>query len=249
MYKSGITYRIISDHLGSPRLVVNIADGSVAQRMDYDEFGRILNQSPAAFQPFGFAGGLLYGRTDTVFPRASQQQNLVAFGARLYDPELGRWISRDPIGFAGGDTNLFGYVANDPVNFVDPSGLARCTFNGETLTCTSNDGVTTVSVNAFTSQFSQDTTNGAIPAGTYDIRKLPDSRYGTWFLDPGAISRGLYRVGLARGGFNIHAPGNASNGCVTAPRSNNSAGDIYNLNQLLTNELGHNTLVVPSISP
>lgn len=42
--------------------------------------------------------------------------------ARDYDPETGRWLSKDPIGFAGGDTNLFGYVANDPVNWVDPEG-------------------------------------------------------------------------------------------------------------------------------
>jgi uncharacterized protein RhaS with RHS repeats len=47
----------------------------------------------------------------------------VRFGARDYDPETGRWTAKDPIGFAGGDTNLYGYVANDPVNWVDPLGL------------------------------------------------------------------------------------------------------------------------------
>ena len=35
----------------------------------------------------------------------------------------GRFISKDPIGFAGGDVNLYGYVLNDPVNFIDPIGL------------------------------------------------------------------------------------------------------------------------------
>lgn len=39
-------------------------------------------------------------------------------------PETGRWTARDPIGFAGGDTNLYGYVLSDPINFVDPTGLA-----------------------------------------------------------------------------------------------------------------------------
>nr|BFD67005.1 hypothetical protein HAGR004_20270 [Bdellovibrio sp. HAGR004] len=48
---------------------------------------------------------------------------LVRFGARDYDPEVGRWTSKDPILFNGGDTNLYGYVANDPVNFIDPMGL------------------------------------------------------------------------------------------------------------------------------
>ena len=58
MIKGGVTYRIITDHLGSPRLVVNAANGAVAQRMDYDEFGNVLQDTSPGFQPFGFAGGL-----------------------------------------------------------------------------------------------------------------------------------------------------------------------------------------------
>jgi uncharacterized protein RhaS with RHS repeats len=46
----------------------------------------------------------------------------VRFGARDYDPEIGRWTTKDPIRFAGGDPNLYGYVLNDPVNLVDPNG-------------------------------------------------------------------------------------------------------------------------------
>lgn len=44
-------------------------------------------------------------------------------GARDYDPETGRWTSKDPILFRGGDTNLYGYVLADPINLIDPSGL------------------------------------------------------------------------------------------------------------------------------
>lgn len=44
---------------------------------------------------------------------------------RHYDPETGRWTSKDPILFDGGDTNLYGYVLNDPINFVDDQGLQR----------------------------------------------------------------------------------------------------------------------------
>jgi hypothetical protein len=47
------------------------------------------------------------------------------YRARWYDPGQGRFLSEDPIGFAGGDTNLYAYVGNDPVLFADPLGLQR----------------------------------------------------------------------------------------------------------------------------
>jgi len=111
MVKGGVTYRLLSDHLGSPRLVVDVTSGAIVQRMDYDEFGQVITDTNPGFQPFGFAGGL-YDR-DT---------KLVRFGARDYDAETGRWTTEDPIGFHGGDTNLYGYVLNDPVNLLDPVG-------------------------------------------------------------------------------------------------------------------------------
>jgi hypothetical protein len=42
---------------------------------------------------------------------------------RIYDPLAGVWLSRDPIGFAGGDWNLYRFVFNNPVTWIDPSGL------------------------------------------------------------------------------------------------------------------------------
>ena len=48
--------------------------------------------------------------------------NEYAGPVRDYDPETGRWTSKDPILFAGGDTNLYGYVLADPINFIDPDG-------------------------------------------------------------------------------------------------------------------------------
>jgi RHS repeat-associated protein len=111
MVKGGVTYRIISDHLGSPRIIINTATGQVVQQMDYDEFGNLINDTNPAFQPFGFAGGLY-----------DQHTKLIRFGARDYDAETGRWTAKDPIRFKSEDTNLYGYVLNDPVNFIDPSG-------------------------------------------------------------------------------------------------------------------------------
>ncbi len=52
MVRGGITYRIITDHLGSVRLVVDVSTGMIAERIDYDEFGRVLGDSNAGFQPF-----------------------------------------------------------------------------------------------------------------------------------------------------------------------------------------------------
>ena len=46
-------------------------------------------------------------------------------GGIIYDSFTGKWTAKDPIGFAGGDSNLYGYVLNDPVNLVDPWGLVN----------------------------------------------------------------------------------------------------------------------------
>jgi RHS repeat-associated protein len=110
MLKDGVNYRFIKDHLGSIRFVMNAADGSVAQKIVYDEWGKVISDSNPGFQPFGFGGGLY--DADTGFVR---------FGARDYDPETGRWTSKDPILFNGG-INLYRYNFNDPVNFVDVTG-------------------------------------------------------------------------------------------------------------------------------
>lgn len=69
-------------------------------------------QNQDEFVDIGFAGGLY-----------DQDTRLIRFGARDYDPEIGRWTSKDPILFAGGTSNLYEYALNDPVNYVDLNGL------------------------------------------------------------------------------------------------------------------------------
>lgn len=122
MIKGGVTYRIIADHLGSPRLVVNATNGQVAQRLDYDEFGSILADSNPGFQPFGFAGGIY-----------DQHTKLLHFGERDYDPQAGRWTAKDPIGFSGSPSNLYEYVMNDPVNSRDSNGLGVVKIRNDTM--------------------------------------------------------------------------------------------------------------------
>ena len=111
MEKGGVTYRILSDHLGSVRLVVDASTGAVAQRLDYDEFGVVLTDTAPGFQPFGFAGGIY-----------DHQTKLVRFGARDYDAEVGRWTSKDPVLFRRYEMNPHVYVDNDPVNWIDSTG-------------------------------------------------------------------------------------------------------------------------------
>jgi RHS repeat-associated protein len=110
MIRGGATYRIICDHIGSPRLVVDVQSGVVAQRMNYDEWGVVTEDSNPGFQPFGF-GGRLYD-ADSGFLR---------FGVRDYDPRVGRWTSRDPLRILGG-VNLYSYSFNDPINKFDGDG-------------------------------------------------------------------------------------------------------------------------------
>ena len=113
--RNNATYRLLTDHVGSVLRAVNVADSSdVAFAAEYTAFGeQTVTTGNADFVPFGFAGGL-----------SDAQTGLVRFGARDYDPSVGRWTSKDPILFDGGQANLYVYVNNDPVNLTDPEGRA-----------------------------------------------------------------------------------------------------------------------------
>jgi RHS repeat-associated protein len=135
MITNGKEYRIISNQVGTPIYVVDASSGQVVEFENMDEFGysasgematmasaSSASNSTTSMLPFGFAGGLYDGDT-----------GLVHMGAREYDPETGRWLQRDPILFnipgtvpgATGpvQTNLYAYTLNDPINFIDPTGL------------------------------------------------------------------------------------------------------------------------------
>lgn len=105
----GANYFYTRDHLGSVREVLDAA-GVVQSRYAYDPFGArtvLLENVPA---PFGFTGHFRHARS-----------GLSLAYWRTYDNRFARWLSRDPLGEAGG-VNLYGYVENDPLNLVDPLG-------------------------------------------------------------------------------------------------------------------------------
>ena len=108
---SGTRYHLAYDQAGTLRAVFD-ANGAPVKVIEYDTFGNVITDTAPDFEvPFGFAGGLF-----------DRDTGLVRFGHRDYDPDTGRWTAKDPIGFGGGDTDLYGYVLSDPVNFVDPVG-------------------------------------------------------------------------------------------------------------------------------
>src|SRR5262249_39408390 len=119
MLKDGVTYALVADVVGSVRLVVDATTGMVAQRLDYDEFGRVLLDTSPGFQPFGFGGGIYDATT-----------GLVRLGARDYDASVARWTNKDALLFAGGDTDLYAYAGSDPINRADPTGLDWLTADG-----------------------------------------------------------------------------------------------------------------------
>ena len=100
---------LLADHLGTTRDVVDDS-GALVRHYVFDSYGNLAGST--AHTLIMFAGREYDSLTGLYYVRA-----------RWYDPAVGRWTSEDPIGFAGGDTNLSRYVGNSPVNYTDPSGL------------------------------------------------------------------------------------------------------------------------------
>jgi RHS repeat-associated protein len=114
--ESGInagTYFYTRDHLGSIREVID-SSGAVRTRYSYDPYGRRSKLAGDLDVDFGFAG--LYCLTEP---------SLCLARFRAYDPDLGRWLSRDPLRQAELEegANLYAYVKNNPINATDLLGL------------------------------------------------------------------------------------------------------------------------------
>ena len=109
-YQSNAPYFYMRDHLGSIREMVD-ASGTAVARYDYDPWGRSTTVIGTNKPDFNFTG---------LYNHAKSGLDLAVY--RAYDPDLGRWLNRDPIGEPGG-VNLYRYVANDSPNQTDHLGL------------------------------------------------------------------------------------------------------------------------------
>jgi RHS repeat-associated protein len=120
---AGTTNWFFTDNQGSVRDVIQatVVSGGTSDayvvatdvdNINYDPFGNIIYQSAPTAQPrFGYNG--------TQYDAATGMNYMTR---RWYDPVNGNWLSQDPIGFAGGQTNTSEFVGNSPTNYTDPSG-------------------------------------------------------------------------------------------------------------------------------
>jgi len=102
----------LTDHLGTIRDII----GSENTHLIYDAFGNLISGT----------NPLLFGYTGKAFDTDTQLQNNIN---RWYDATIGRWLSTDPIGFEGNDTNLYRYVSNSSLIKSDSFGLEECYIN------------------------------------------------------------------------------------------------------------------------
>lgn len=101
----------LSDALGSTVSLTD-ASGAITNSYQYEPFGRSASEGAPSANSMQFTG------------RENDGTGLQYFRARYYMPGLHRFVSEDPIGFGGGDTNLYAYVFSNPTGYTDPSGVA-----------------------------------------------------------------------------------------------------------------------------
>jgi len=110
MIKGANKYYYSKDGLGS---VVNLTDsqGTITESYTYDEYGNLTSAPSQVGNRYLYTGR-----------EYDPETGLYYYRARYYDPSIGKFLQTDPVGYSGG-INLYTYVGNNPVNFVDPWGL------------------------------------------------------------------------------------------------------------------------------
>ena len=104
----------VNDYLCSVRVVTD-ARGEVLERNDYSGFGKRLTSSAGSANRYRFSG-----KEEQSFAGVPWQD----FGARMYDPDLARWTTPDPLAEKYPGISPYVYCNSNPVNYVDPDGEA-----------------------------------------------------------------------------------------------------------------------------
>lgn len=221
LWRAGNTYFYMQDRLGN---VIGLMDGAgaVVATYQYDPWGNTINATGSIAQPFRFTGR-----------EYDAESGLYFYRARYYDPGVGRFVSRDPVGLLGGQ-NIYLYAEANPISFTDPTGFkTSCTYivDLHRLICTNDDGVPIVDESGGYSGYKGaanipsrqcEKNIGPIPSGQYEVgsgRNSPNTGRMTLPLTP---LPGTKMCG--RGDFRIHGDNkkhnhSASHGCIIMPRA------------------------------
>jgi RHS repeat-associated protein len=243
-------YYFQNDHLGTPTSLTNTENESVWE---------------AVYAPFGEAKVNMYSTVVNNFRFPGQyydaETGLHYNWNRYYDPSTGRYLTPDPIGLAGG-LNLYAYVQNNPVNFVDPMGL-ETTIVVSRLVSTSTyisgqisavSSTTGESVSGYTLEHGTGSSFPHINEGTYDATVQTHSyETGVKYSVPR-----IRIIGSNVNGGQIHNGNNVghSTGCTLAANDEgntlNTISDSINfmrdLNRLISNDGGGVTVTVQDFS-
>ena len=103
-------YLPIQDVFSNPHKLISYAMDTIVETYEFSAFGQ--ERETTYLNPWRFSS-----------KRVDPETALIYFGRRYYDPEIGRWITTDPKGYADGIIHLYAYVLNDPLNHWDLYGL------------------------------------------------------------------------------------------------------------------------------
>jgi RHS repeat-associated protein len=175
-------YYYHTDNVGSIRKITN-SKGAVVWDASYAAFGSQIQQSGAIEELHSFTGKELDSET-----------GLYYFNARWYDSELGRFISEDPEADPN-NPNLYVYCRNNPLAFIDITGLATVTVYVKNLVKLENATSKWKYPTWNSQQIASCNDRGRINSMVIDYIRLKDSSYGGDLSNPkGILAYGLWTV-------------------------------------------------------
>ena len=214
----------LTDSLGSSLGLTDSA-GTLQTQYTFEPFGNTTTSGSATTNTFAYTA------------RELDATGLYFYRARYYNPNLGRFMSEDPLGFKG-DINGYRYALDSPVSLSDPSGLKasvaclRC-FGVGSMSCIAAQDDT--SVLHFDTNFGKNEAsgtpgdpfgdNGPLPPGSYDLVNAYSPKFGRTLPSPtntGVPGEVVTPLGTNRAGIRVHK-GSYSRGCLTL--GNGSEGD------------------------